>query len=123
MYKIYKLSHKYKGYLNIIPMRLRCYFTRLRLSLHPLKIQTGRYNNNRIKRSERYCAFCNKNDICLCPLYNKIRKKYILRKYYVNPSVYKFHALLQSCNREELLPLFHYVKEALKIRNSQFINM
>ena len=114
-------------------MRLRCYFTRLRLSLHPLRIQTGRYNNNnnnRIERSERYCVFCNNNDIedeyhfiCLCPLYNHIRKKYILRKYYVNPSVYKFHALLQSCNREELLPLCLYVKEALKIRNSQFINM
>jgi len=27
MYKIYKVSHKYEGYLNIIPMRLRCYFT------------------------------------------------------------------------------------------------
>ena len=48
MYQIYKVSHKYERYLNIIPMRLRCYFTRLRLSLHPLRIQTGRYNNNRI---------------------------------------------------------------------------
>ena len=41
MYKIYKVSHKYEGYLNIIPLLLRCYFTRLRLSLHPLRIQKG----------------------------------------------------------------------------------
>jgi len=130
MYKIYKVSREYEGYLNIINMRLRYYFTICCLSLHPLRIQTGRYNNIMIERSERYCVFCNYNEIedeyqfiCLCPLYNQIRKKYILRKYYVNPSVYKFHALLQSCNREELLPLCLYVNEALKIRNSQFINM
>jgi len=41
---------------------------------------------------------------------------------YVYPAVYKIHSLLQSCNRENLLPLCLFVKKALK-RNSQLMNM
>ena len=60
---------------------------------------------------------------CLFPLYNQIRNKYILGKYYVYSPVYKLHALLRSCTKEELLPPCLYIKEDLKIRNSLFINM
>jgi len=59
--------------------------------------------------------------ICLCPLYDHSTKKYILRKYYINQYVYKFHAII---NKDELLPLtvvcMLYIKEALK---SDFFNV
>ena len=125
MYKIYKVSHEYECYLNIIPMRLRCYFTRLRMSLHPLRIQTGRYNNNnnnnnnRIERSERYCVFCNNNDIedeyhfiCLCPLYNHIRKKYILIFFMLT---HLYISYTHSCNHviERNCYLFAYMLKKL----------
>ena len=55
LYKEYKLNFEYETYLDIIPRSLRFYFSRLRLLVHPLRIQTGRFGRNRIPREERYC--------------------------------------------------------------------
>ena len=46
VYKIFKTSLEYELYLNVLPKSLRLYFTRLRISVHPLRIQTGRYAND-----------------------------------------------------------------------------
>ena len=86
MYKIFKSSLLYETYLDYIPRHLRSYLTKLRLSVLPLRIQTGRYNRNNIPRNQRYCLCCQQDDledefhfVCICPCFLELRKKYIKR--------------------------------------------
>jgi len=125
MYKIYKSSLEYEEYLDLLPKRLRLFFVRLRVSAHPLRIQTGRYAQNNIPRNERYCLCCNSVDledeyhfICICRCYIDLRNKYISRIFYINPSVYKFHKLLVSSDRLVISNVCKYIKEALVVRNT-----
>ena len=125
MYRTFKTSLDYETYLDLVPKSLRLYFVQLRVSVHPLRIQTGRYARNNIPRNERYCLCCNSRDIedeyhfiCICHCYCQLRKTYIKRFYYVNPSVFKFHQLLTSCNKNEIMNVCKYIKEAFTIRNS-----
>jgi hypothetical protein len=123
MYKEFKTELGYEKYLDILPRSFRFYFCRLRLSVHPLRMQTGRYARNHIVREERYCLCCNERDledeyhfVCVCPCFNATRRKYLKRLYYVNPSVHKFISLITSNNKNELVKLSLFVKEALSIR-------
>ena len=125
LYKEFKLMCEYEYYLDIIPKSLRFYFCRLRLSNLTLRVQTGRYSRNRIVREERYCICCNTLDIedefhfvCICPCYNAIRSKYIKTYFCKRPSVYKFIELLKSKNKNDLVRVSLYVKEALSIRKA-----
>ena len=86
MYKIYKPLHGYECYLDIIPRSLRLFFTKLRVSVCPLRIQTGRHGRNYIPRNTRYCLCCRSLDIedefhfiCICSYFSELRRKYIKR--------------------------------------------
>ena len=46
-----------------MPFDLSYFLLRLRVSLHSLRIQTGRYGNDRLPRNERICVYCDLNDI------------------------------------------------------------
>jgi hypothetical protein len=125
MYRIFKTSLEYEYYLDLLPKNLRVYFVKLRASAHPLRIQTGRYSRNNIPREERYCLCCNQRDIedefhfiCVCACFRLLRQQNIKRIYYMNPSVVKFHNLLTSTCKFEIINVCKYVKEALTIRNS-----
>ena len=48
MYRIFKTSLDYEIYLDLVPKSLRLYFVKLRISVHPLRIQTGRYRQHLI---------------------------------------------------------------------------
>jgi len=41
-----------------MPFSLRFVITRLRISAHSLRIQTGRYSRQRLPRNERICWCC-----------------------------------------------------------------
>ena len=110
MYCHFKSTICYENYLDIIPRHLRFYFTRLRASIFPLRIQIGRYGRNRVTREQRHCQCCEDLDIeheyhfiCICNVYSEIRKKYLKRYYFTHPSVYKYHQLLKSSNRQDNL--------------------
>lgn len=47
---------KHFDMLNVLPSTLRNSLSRLRLSSHKLRIETGRYAQNRIERNQRYCT-------------------------------------------------------------------
>jgi len=88
---ISKNNLHYESYLDLLPSSLRMFFCRLRLSVHPLRIQTGRYGRNRIARDQRYCLFCNSHDIedeyhfmLICPFLEEIRKKYMYQSIITN---------------------------------------
>ena len=73
-YKHFKNHFGYEPYLDILSNNYRFFLTRMRLSSHSLRIQTGRYGRNKIPRNERICQCCNTNDIedvfhfiCICP--------------------------------------------------------
>lgn len=81
MYRIFKTQLMYENYLDLLPRNCRLFLTRLRLSVHPLRIQVGRYARNNIPRNERYCICCNMADIedeyhfvCKCPCFENLRK-------------------------------------------------
>ena len=73
----------------------RVALSRLRLSSHQLRIETGRYSQNRVDRAQSIlCTLCNKSDIedeyhfvLVCSIYSILRKKYIRPYYYNRPSV------------------------------------
>ena len=124
-YMYFKPEFGYESYLNQISNSLRFFITRLRLSEHPLRTQTGRYNRNRIERNERYCLTCNSLDledeyhfICICNCYKQLRKKYIDKRYYINPSNFKFLELLKSTDKYTLINLAKFIKCALDVRKT-----
>ena len=58
MYKHLKTDFMFENYLNVLPERLRVPLSRLRLSSHSLRIETGRYGRARIERNQRLCVLC-----------------------------------------------------------------
>ena len=125
LYKNYKLSFDYELYLNILPNKLRVAISRLRLSSHQLRIETGRYSQNKVHRAQRICTLCNKSDIedeyhfvLVCPVYSILRQKYIRPYYYNRPSVYKFTLLMQTKQQGVLQKSGKYVYESFRLRST-----
>ena len=63
----------------VIPERLRVVFSRMRLSSHNLRIETGRWS--RLARQDRLCG-CGeiqdeKHVLCDCPMTQHLRNRYI----------------------------------------------
>jgi len=124
-YVLFKNIFNYESYLDLLPSSLRMFFCRLRLSVHPLRIQTGRYGRNRIDRDQRYCLFCNSQDIedeyhfmLVCPFLDEIRKKYVPKYYYQRPSMFKFLEMLGIDNKTKLIKISLFIKYALNKRNT-----
>lgn len=125
LYKYYKLSFDFEHYLNILPKKLRMALSQLRLSSHQLRIETGRYAQNRVDREQRICTLCNKSDIedeyhfvLVCPVYSHLRQKYIRPFYFKRPSVHKFTLLMQTKQQGVLQKLGKYVYESFALRRS-----
>ena len=119
LYSHVKTSFCCEDYLNCIPKSLRYHLSRLRMSAHDLRIQSGRFARNRIRREERYCLCCNSSDIedeyhfiIICPCFNEIRKKYVNDFYTKRPSVFKFMNLLSETDKGTVYKLAQYIKEA-----------
>ena len=118
-YKFFKTEYAREKYLDILPKLHRTQISKLRLSSHPLRIETGRYGNNRIERSQRLCQIYDKNTIedefhflFVCGRYTYLRKTYVKKMYYIRANMQKFVYLLQSESRKTLLNLAKYIKYA-----------
>ena len=97
-----------------IPSLYKIHITRYRLVSHKLKIEQGRYTQE--NRRNRICSHCNLNDIedefhfiLVCPYFNTLRKQFIKKYYYNNPSVFKLIQLLSVNNLKELCNLGKYL--------------
>lgn len=129
LYKSVKDSFEMSPYLeNIVSRKLRIALTKLRISAHNLRIQTGRYSRERVERNLRYCLICNTNEIedefhfvFKCPAYENLRNIYIKNYYRNRPSMFKFTQLLKSDKNKETIMLCKYINEAFKLRY-QIIN-
>jgi hypothetical protein len=118
-------SFRFQPYLECFNIHKFCQsFTRLRVSSHRLHIEAGRWTKpTRTPISDRKCITCNKVEdeyhfIIECVMYIDIRKKYIARKYWIRPSMYKFVDLMNSENKNILKNLGIYINKAFIIRNT-----
>jgi len=109
-YKYLKTSLSIETYLEILPKKLR------------------KAMSQRIDRSQRYCTFCNSQDIedefhfvIKCPIYEHIRKNCINSYYIRRPSMQKFVELMTSCNRTVIKNLSTYICQAFDLRNSLIV--
>lgn len=124
LYHEFKANFGFETYLDKLPQKLRIPFTKLRLSCHQLRIETGRYGVNRVARNLRLCTICNSNDIedefhfvIVCDVYRDIRNKYIKKFYFTRPSVLKFVQLING-SASTVHKLCQYLFEAFALRQS-----
>ena len=123
LYKYVKTEFGYANYLDSVTSKsLRHELTKLCVSSHTLRIQTGRYGRHRIERNERLCIFCENRQIddeyhfiCECPIFNNLRGLYIKPYYRIRPNVYKLCQLLSTQNNTDIIKLGKYIKEAFQI--------
>lgn len=97
---------------------------RFRVSNHPLLIEKGRQLH--LERDDRVCPFCIDQDlrtveteyhfVLICAQYVELRKKYIARYYWKNPTMEKFVALLKSDKVTTVNELARYVYWAMMDR-------
>ena len=126
LYKYIKPEFCYSFYLEkCIPRNFRVNLTRLRLSSHSLRVETGRYGSNRIPRSDRKCLCCNSGRIedefhfvLECEAFRNLRKQFLKPYFYRNPSMFKFTKLLNSPQRSNLVRLCQFISKAIKHRNT-----
>ena len=123
LYKNFKFTCTYETYLNVLPAKYRIALSRLRLSSHKLRIETGRYSQNRTERRNRLCTFCDKGEIedeyhfiLICEAYQQLRRLYIKPYYYRKPNVYKFMELMKSESSVNLKKLSKFTYEAFALR-------
>jgi hypothetical protein len=131
LYKTIKENFEMEPYLNFLSSKiLRTSLTKLRISAHNLRIQTGRYGRERIDRDQRICQLCNLNEIedeyhfmFICPLYSELRRTFLKQYYVRRPSMFKCTLLLKSNNKSEIVMLSKYINKASILRLDSLNNL
>ena len=84
MYSFIRTPADIEYYLKVLPRKWGTHSSKFKLSSHQIRIETGRYGNNRVERSLRICKCCDKNEIedvyhflLVCPAYFDLRTVYI----------------------------------------------
>ena len=123
LYKHLKEHFLPEFYINVLPLKLRTVITKIRISAHQLRLETGRYVRTHIKKHNRLCTLCNTRDIedeyhffVICPIYSNLRKRYILPYFYKRPSMYKLCMLLNTTDK--LFNLAKFANYAFTLRKT-----
>ena len=97
-------------------------FSRLRMSSHRLEVESGRWvKPNAVPFDERKCVVCQKLEdeyhfVLECSLYSELRKKFISKYFWKNPSMFKFIELLNSTNMGCIRRLCCFIFHAFNLR-------
>lgn len=123
-----KLLSNYEPYLDIVPNDLRHFITKMRISAHSLRIHTERFSRNPVSRDSRCCLLCNNRDIedvfhfiCICPIYNDLRRRYLNPTMYSRLSIYKMCFLFDSKDKTILINLALFIKKAISLRRTMCV--
>ena len=112
-------QHMFHRLLDIIPCKYRIAWTRLIVSSHRLRVETGRWERPVVQYESRLCHVCHKLDdeyhfLLECDRYAELRARLIPRYYWVRASMYKCIQLLSSNNRKTVRLLSKYVYLAFR---------
>ena len=126
LYQYIKPNWGLENYIRILNTKQnRSALTKIRISSHNLRIESGRYGRQRIERSDRVCTVCNSGEIedeyhfiLICPAYSDFRKNYIRKYFRVRPNMFKLLQLLNPSNVRILLNLSRFIICATKKRLS-----
>lgn len=118
-------SFQLQDYINIVQVKkFRTALAKLRVSSHRLEVEMGRWARpERIAYENRKCRICNVLEdefhfILECPLYLNLRRQYIPRYYFQNPSMFKLLELMSSLRKKYLRNLAIFVFKAFEERNN-----
>ena len=124
LYLHVKHSFCFSNYLKVLKTKhLRQQITRLIVSSHALRIESGRHGSNRVEREARVCQLCECGEIedeyhfvIKCKAYDQLRQKHIKSYFYRRPSMQKFIELLNSESKAVIVNLAKYIFIANKKR-------
>ena len=125
LYKELKSTFEIEPYLHFIKsFKLRSNLTKMRISAHNLRINTGRYVRPILERINRKCVFCNDNDIedefhfiLKCSAFAELRNKFIKKYFFRNNSMYKLIELFKS-NSNSIIRLSKFLSFAKSKRET-----
>ena len=113
-------SFELKDYLKYnLKKSDRSWITKIRISAHPLAIETGRYSRPKIPASNRTCKFCTNtvedevHFILKCPKYKHLREKIKIFK----DNDVDTEKLLNPSTEANAREICIYLREAFKIRS------
>ena len=102
LFRYIKTAFRYESYLdNIQNKALRYALTRIRLSSHRYKIETGRWGRNKAPREERKCDICNVIEdefhvLVSCPRFVNERNKLLPQSLLENPNIDVFERVFDT---------------------------
>lgn len=114
---------KYLGYINI--WKFRKALAKFRCSSHNLEIEIGRHNG--VLLENRLCKFCESREniviedeyhfLLCCPRYERLRNRYLDRRYFTNPTFELFINLMSSQDVNTVTNVAFYIFHANRLRN------
>ena len=129
-YKLFKKDFRLENYLiEIENTKHALALTHFRISSHNLRIETGRYDQRKIKPEERLCIYCRSQAVedeqhflLQCPLHNNERSLLLetvnamIPRFHLLPENEKFSAVMQSKAPKLMKALGNYIFTCLKKR-------
>lgn len=119
------VSFQFQFYLKCDMLsHLRVAMNRLICSSHNLCIETGRWHRpHSIPRENRKCTTCNKIEdeyhfLVECTRYKDLRKKYIPKYYWSNPSMFKVKMLFELRDESKIKQLCTYIYKAFEVHKT-----
>ena len=122
-YRNYKDNFSFSTYLDNVDVKAhRIALTRLIVSSHSLRIESGRWERPVIPRNNRLCTQCHKLDdeyhlLMECTLLQDLRNRLIPKYYWYRPSMIKCLELLKCIRRKVTRNLAKFVYIGFTLKN------
>ena len=123
IYRTYSSSHFMKKYLSLnIDKHLRFVLTRFRFGISNIHVHAFRYQN--VSNADMLCPLCAGSTedeihfVLQCPVLGDIRKKFIPRKYYTRPCLFKLSLLMSSEKENIVRNVAIYLYRAFQLREN-----
>ena len=113
-YRLYKTSHNFEHYLNVLDDKDVITMSRFRTMNHKLPIENGRWQN--IPREQRKCPLCRVaigdeyHYVMECSSLLTDRTLLIDKKYLTNLNVLKFNAIMNQKQKSKLRKLCQFIR-------------
>ena len=125
-YRVYKSEFGFSHHLDVVCVKShRVALSRLIMSSHSLRIETGKWARPPIPRQDRMCKVCHQlgdeyHFLLECLSFQELRKRLIPKYYWNRPSMYKCVDLLRSSNKTVLKNLAKFVFRCLYSNSAWF---